>query len=152
MTESILIFGVAANAMQFIDFGSKVLSASYRLYKTGTGDKGLEANRELEVITKSLQKLIEGLESSLREDESKQALTQNELAIRELASGCKDVAEELITAVQKLKIEGKSGKWNSFRTALKALWSEDKIDSIQQRLNKLRQELVVHILVSFRYV
>jgi hypothetical protein len=150
MAESILFFGIAANVVQFVDFSSKVLSASYKLYKDEYGLNGLEETRELEVITKSLHKIIEGLESSLQQEDLKQKATQNELDLRELAKHCREIAEELLAAVGKLKVKGKPGKWNSFRAALKTLWDEDKIEAIQKRLDRFRQELVVHILVSLR--
>lgn len=52
MAESILLFSIAANVVQFVDFSSKVLSAGYKLYKDEYGLNGLEETRELEVITK----------------------------------------------------------------------------------------------------
>ena len=154
MAESILIFGIAANVVQFIDFGTKVLSAGYKAYKNESipGQVGSGEFRELEAITKMLHRLIRGLEASLqKQEESKETnATQNDRDLRDLATQCREIAEELLAAVEKLKAQIKPGKWGNFRAALRSIWGDDKTEAIQKRLDRFRQELVLHILVSFR--
>jgi hypothetical protein len=150
MAEAIAALGLAANIVQFIGFGTKVLSTGHSLYKSGSGKKFLDENQEIKIITQSLNQLVKGLTSSEASTNPSSSVSQTEINLRNLAAQCNDIASELLRAVGKLDIEGKSGRWDSFRTALKSVLAESKIEKIRQRLDKFRQEIIVHILACFR--
>ena len=80
----------------------------------------------------------------------KQEASPNDIQLQRLAEQCRDICLELLSALEKLKVSGHSGKWSSFRTALKAVWKEKKITGLQNKLSEFRQELIVRILVTFR--
>ena len=152
MAEAILAFGLASNAIQFIDFGSKILSKTYHLYHSKAGGQIEECG--LEVVTRDLQRVTESLQSSFA-DERKQSpkpLSQNEVQLQDLARRCQDSCSELVAALEELKVHGRSRRWNTFRAALKTVWSEDRIDSLQRNLDNYRQELIIHILLALRYI
>ena len=62
MAEAIVAFGIAANIVQFIDFGSKVLSTGYRISLYGE----LKENHELESITSTYARSPRGLKIPFR--------------------------------------------------------------------------------------
>ena len=145
MAEALVALGVAANVVQFIDFGGRILSEGYRLQKC----KGVSPskNEELESIALDLQKLHDELQCP--ENKTYQAPTPNDIQLQRLAEQCRDVCLELLAALEKMKTV-ESGKWRSFRVALKTVWGESRIKSLQVRLDEARQELIVRILMSFR--
>ena len=150
MAEAIVALGLAANIVQFIDFGGKVLSGGLRLYKSGRLG---EAN-DAKIITQSLQRLIEMLNQPLKPSGSANEVTklsQTEIDLRDLAAHCIDIANELLRAITKLELQGKRGKWDSLRAALKHVLADEKIEKMRQRLDNFRQEIIVHILACFRY-
>jgi hypothetical protein len=154
MAEAIAALSLAANIVQFIDFGGKVLSGGLKLYKNELGSNGLGEANDTKVITQSLQRLIEGLNQPLIQSNSTNeiaSLSQTEIDLRNLAAHCVDLANELLRAISKVELQGKGGKWDSFRAALKHVLAEGKIEKIRQRLDKFRQEIIVHILACFRY-
>jgi len=51
MAEAIAALSLAANIVQFIDFGGKVLSGGLKLYKNGLGSNGLGEANNTKVIT-----------------------------------------------------------------------------------------------------
>ena len=148
MAEAVLAFGIAANVIQFIDFSTKVLSMGYRLGKAG--HEGLQENQTTETIISDLHKVTQGLKSSLRQQEEKQRLTQSESDLQDLTEQCRDVALELLEILKKLKVQGNSRKWETFRVALKTVWEEDKIERLQKRVDGFRQQVIIRLLVSFR--
>jgi hypothetical protein len=150
MAEAIAALSLAANIVQFIDFGTKVLSNGYSLYKSGPGRNVRGENQEIKIITESLNQLVQGLASSKASTNPSSGVSQTEINLSKLAAQCSDIASELLRAVGKLDVQGKAGKWDSFRAALKSVLAESKIEKIRQRLDKFRQEIVVHILACFR--
>ena len=146
MAEALAALGVAANIVQFIDFGGKILSESYRLHKSKRGNSG--KNEELESVALDLQKLHDELQCP--DNERYQTPTPNDIQLQRLAEQCRDVCLELLAALEKMKSVDSPGKWRSFRVALETVWGESKIKSLQVRLDEARQELIVRILMSFR--
>ena len=146
MAEAVAALSIAANVVQFIDFSGKILSEGYRLHKSKRVSSS--KNEELENIALDLQKLRDELQS--QQEEKGQTLTPNDIQLQRLANQCRGVCLELLGALETLKVVDKPGKWESFRAALKTVWAESKIKSLQDRLDEARQELIVRILVSFR--
>jgi hypothetical protein len=150
MAEAVLAFGIAANIVQFVEFSSKVFSTGYRLGDSGYG--GVKTNQSVETIATDLRQVTRALEDSLQQQDCKQLLTQNELDLLNLAGKCKDVTSELFIALGRLKIQGKPGKWNTFRAALKTVLKEEEIKTLEKQIAGFRQQLIIRILMSFRYV
>ena len=146
MAEAVAALGVAANVVQFIDFSGKILSEGYKLHKSKKTSPS--KNEELENIALDLQKLRGELQS--QEAETAQVPTPNDIQLQRLAGQCRGVCQELLEALEALKVVDRPGKWESFRAALKIVWAESKIKSLQDRLDEARQELIVRILMSFR--
>ena len=89
----------------------------------------------------------------------------------ELATQYNFVAEELFTVLESLKVRVKKqvrdgssnsvwsswkkpvqAKWQNFRAVLKEAWKDDQIRALEEKLDKFRQQLVIHILVALRLV
>ena len=154
MAEAIAALSLAANIVQFIDFGGKVLSGGFKLYKNGPDGTVLGEANDTKIITQSLLRLIEDLNQPLEQSDSTNEvieLSQTEIDLRNLAAQCIDIANELLNAIIQVEFRGKGGKWDAFRAALKHVLAEGKIEKIRQRLDRFRQEIIVHILACFRY-
>ena len=144
MAEALVALGVAANIGSFIDFGCKILSEGYRLHKYRSSSK----DEELESVALDLQKLHDELQRP--EKEIYQSPTPNDIQLQRLAKKCREVCLELLAALDIMKTVDSPGKWRSFRVALKTVWGESNIKSLQARLDEARQELIVRILMSLR--
>jgi len=167
MAEALFALGVAANIVQFVDFTAKVISTGYHTGKSRYG--GLGGIELIGNVNDDLRSVVNGLEQSLKIEQREQP-TQNKEELLVLAEQCRDVATELFTVLESLKIHahakvaeevkgsrwGKSKEkwygWQNFRTALRTVWKEDKIKELENRVDAFRQQLVLRILVSFRYV
>lgn len=136
--------GLASNVVQFIDFGSKLISESHEIYKSASGSS--TGNMELELIHNDLNELTKGLKGST--GLNKQSLTADEAALRRLAASCHTVAVELLNVVKTLKIDNNSNhrKWRSFRQAIKSVWKQSDIDNLQTRLAEFRAQLTLRLV------
>ncbi len=63
---------------------------------------------------------------------------------------CQKIANDLSTAVDRLKITGKRTRWKSFRQALKSQWKKEEIEATLRRLRLAREDLIVHLLVVMK--
>lgn len=133
--EALAIIGLAGNILQFVDFSTKLISKSNELYKSAEG--ALADHHDIEATTDDLvlmnQKVMNGASSS------------SDNSLKALCESCNRVAGELLTALEKLKVKGRATKWLSIRKALRSLWSKEKLDDLERRLGRLRNELVLHI-------
>ncbi len=64
MLDPLTALSIASSIVQFVDYGSKLLSKSYELYESADGTT--IGNAELEVIAKDLQDLNEWIQCPLR--------------------------------------------------------------------------------------
>jgi hypothetical protein len=161
MAEALAAFAIAANVVQFIDFTAKIISTGYRASKSKpTG------NDWTETLTDDLLGVSAVLKAPIAKEKGHE-ITENERELVELAGKCAEVASELLSTLEALslreepvksqgnkgtRLERRKPAWRDFRTALKTVWSEDKIIALEKRVDSFRQQLVLRILVSFRYV
>lgn len=141
--------GLASNVVQFVDFGTKLISASIELYKSKDGASSV--NGELETITKDLTGICMGLTQPERRLDSTLA-SEPERALLPLAQKCKDLGEEFLGVLQVLKAKGRHKKWESVRQAIGNAWKEKEIHNYLQRLNGYRREIAIHLISILRYV
>lgn len=153
--DPVSALGVAAGVAQFINFGTKVISGSLEITKykitesTKSGTGRFSATKDLESITKDLHDVSSIIEQSSCARNLNRDLTSNELELQSLCKDCREIASDLIAALEKLKA-GKQDRWGNFRQALKCIWGEEKIKKLSQRLDGFRQQLIIKILESLR--
>jgi 6-phosphogluconate dehydrogenase len=146
--DPISALGIAAAAVQFIDFGSKLVSRSKEIYQSSSGFSAEHV--DLTETTNKMISLSQNLESTLQNSAS-QTLEFHESQLLEVCRQCLQISSELITAINKIRTQGGHRKWNSFEQAFKSIWSQGQLDKLRKRLDESRQQLIVHILVSLRY-
>ena len=144
--ESIAALNFAGNIIQFIDTGVKLFSKSRKLYKSSHGV--LSESAELEIIATSIKKSSEYL--------TKSPSPEHHLSLREgglilLAQSCNSIADELLCALEKLKIQGSERRiWQSFRTALSAVWKSEEIEDMARRLDLLSKQMTTCMVYTLR--
>ena len=140
MAEVIALFGLAANVMQFLEFGRKMVSISHRAG---------QQYQALDIIATDLERVTRDLETSIQAKSLDDA-SQSELMLQQLATQCRDVCLELLQVLNKLQVHDGRGKWKSFPKALASIWSERQINALHKKLDSFRQQLVLHLLIALR--
>ena len=124
----------------------RLFSKSRKLYKSHNGV--LSESAELEIIATSIKKLSEYLIAS-PPPEHQLSLENNGLI--SLAQSCNIIAEELLSALEKLKIRGsKSRKWQSFRVSLSVVWKSEDIEDMAKRLDLLSKQLTTCMVYTLQ--
>jgi hypothetical protein len=138
--EALTLIGLIGNIIGFVDFGSKVVTKSIELCQSGAG--ALEENVSIENAAKHLVDLS---------DKLKGTGNTGDILLSRLCASCNSTAQELIAALDKLRVEGKTTKWKSIRKALKSIWTKEKIQEIEQRISRIRDGLNLHVVTDLRY-
>ncbi|TGO61148.1 hypothetical protein BOTNAR_0133g00120 [Botryotinia narcissicola] len=151
--DPITALGVAAAVIQFIDYGTGLISKGREIYKSGE----LEANVELGEATYRLQNLIEPLRGSLNsgiQNAPPPSPADADRALKDICAKCIDLSEELsgLLGSLKLNLSVKHRRPASFQQAFRAVWNEKKIQGLKSRLGDLRSNLETHVLVDLRQV
>ena len=146
--DPLTALGLASNVVQLVDYSLKLVSRGNALYKSKDG--ALLENREMEMIADDLARLTGRLHGSLANACKISVLTADEVELKTLSEACEAVAQELLHALDNLKVKRKPQRWKSFRKALASVWDKEKIDNIVERLSKFRAQLDTHVLLSLR--
>jgi hypothetical protein len=143
---------VAAAVVQFVDYGTDLVSKGRELYKSADG--ALSGNFELEAASSRLQLLGGALQDSLLHGQQGRQgpLTERDQGLDTICNGCTDVSKDLISRLKRLKLptDCKHRKWESFKLTLKIVWSKEKMEETAAKLAKLRSELDTHVIFSLR--
>jgi hypothetical protein len=140
--DPLTIIGLVGNIVQLVDFSGKLISKSTELYQSSEG--ALAENIDTETVTNHLVLLNNKLKNA--------ATTTGDSALERLCKSCGTAADELLAALDNVKVKGKQTKWKSMRKALRSVWSKEEIKELERRLARLREELNLHVTVDLRSV
>ena len=137
--EALAAVGLAGNILQFLDFTHDTISKSRQIRTSISGT--LKEHADLKGLTADLKDLSGRLQTS-----------SVDLVLEQLCSRCREVADELLEALESLRVKGKHTCFQSLRKALKVLWGKEKLRILEERLAGFRHELNLHITVELRYL
>lgn len=138
--DPITIISLLGNVIQFVEFSNDLVSKSVQLYQSSNGTLA-----ELTDTMTATNHLL-GLNYKLKDAAAK----TDDKALKDLCISCESTADELLMALDKVRVKNKHRKWESIRKALLTVWSRDEIAELEQRLARLRDELNMHITADLR--
>jgi len=144
MLDPLTAISLASAVVQFVDFSVKLVSAGHELYEKGS----LADNDEVEQITQDLANLTEELGAD-RPAAAKQ-LSQDEIAIKKLARSCKELADDMLAVLTTLKAQKSESGLETVRKSLRNMRKKGKIQDIEKRLGKIRDELNFRLTAILR--
>lgn len=147
---------VAGTIIQFVDFGTNMLSSGKELYKSTNGS--LKVNEELELVTGDLQAVLvklranAGPENSIPPAPSPQPqaeIDEHRDGFLEICNNATLIAGELLRKLNDLKVkDGKHRGWSTLRAAIRIAWSKDEISALKERLSSLSESLTPRLLLE----
>ena len=144
MAEALIAVGIAANVVQFLDFGSKFISSCWEIYKSSRN--GIGEFSDLQTITEDFEGILKDLE---RSDHDGRCLPGEDRGFQPLVASCQGLAGQILDSLRKINSPNKLRKRDAVRETIKNLWHSE-ISSLQLRLERLRQEPIVHLLGLIR--
>ena len=152
MADPISALGVAAAALQFVDFAGKLLSDTAKIYRAHERDDPSAAQFNLPVLTTQLVRLNDELLNSTEASQDQD--------LSNLCEQCSTVARRLIEVLERLggnqnashgSGSARASVWDSFLQALRTLWKESEIRVLRETLDSFRSQISMQILLSLRY-
>ncbi|KAF4625350.1 hypothetical protein G7Y89_g12817 [Cudoniella acicularis] len=147
MLDPFSALNVATSVVQFVDFGTKLLSGAHQLRISANGQ--LYEHTLLQTITQSLLEASTSFKNRLAQDNA-HSLSPHEKDLQSLCEECTAVAGHLMAALEKLKLGKNNGKMKSMQQVLKIMWNQAEIQELKGRLDAFRQQLIVVILIALR--
>ncbi|CZR63072.1 uncharacterized protein PAC_12969 [Phialocephala subalpina] len=158
--DPLTALSLAGTVVQFVDFGTKLFSEIFQLYKMSGGT--LKANDELKLVVGNLKCVVLKLQQSsdvilgaetrpLSEDDQRQ-----EDSFRQICHEALQIAEEILERLRRLTIERTDGDGmmkragQSLSTAIRAAWSKDETRALLKRLSTFKDNLNSRLLFSIR--
>ena len=138
--EVIAAIGLVGNIIQFVDFSGKLISESIQLYRSYDGV--LAKNIDIETAAKHLGELNKRLKNS--------DTISGDGALQRLCLSCQEAANDLLVALDKVKVKKRQQKWECIRKALQSVWSKEEIKELEKRLEMFKEQLNLHIVVDLR--
>ncbi|KAF2463999.1 uncharacterized protein BDR25DRAFT_272291, partial [Lindgomyces ingoldianus] len=143
--EALVAISLTGNIVQFVHFGCSLFAKCQEVYRSTSGTTSeLE---ELQVIAKHVEELLLKIDAPLKSQQSGTGKVTSSPTLVELGNRCRSVAFDLISALDDLNERGSktSRKWRSFRMTLASIWKEDHIVRLEERLERLRDQVMFHL-------
>ena len=147
--DPITAFQVAASVITFVEFGRVLVSSTYHLYNSPTGQTA-------EII--KLSTLRNDLELAQRQIDTTIAefpATEADHDMLQLCEQCREIGAVLLSTVDSLTARGDTAinyAKRSFVVAAKGLWKAGQVASLKEQLETIRSRIILNILVSLWYV
>lgn len=146
MLDPLTALSLASSIVQFVDFGSKLLSRSIEISKSASGE--LEESRSIKDICLVLKDFCERLVVYADPSTTIGAAA----AIVDIGKKCRIQATLLIMTLSKLEKKPGQGKAWAVRLAFKGLWKKDEIESMLKYLGELRSSFILNFVLFIRLV
>lgn len=139
---------LAACVIQFLEFTCGLVARGVAIHGSLTGRT--VDHDELDRITAALSNGNEEITRSLKQAEHERQLTRNEDQLKTMATECQDITKKLLSLLDHLKLKGPRTRWKSFRQAILSVWKEREVQSLETRLDRFRQQLLMNLVESSR--
>ena len=161
--EAAAVVGVAAAALQFLDFGSRLLSTSYQVYKSPSGQSAREAS--LSTITDDLSTLLQQLRETSSTAHSEIVTSPAQRQLLKLSEECETLLDPLRPALAQLEKDGHTDftfdAWGKRKTknalktiqsTLKAVLKDSETQKTTDQLESMRRRIMSATLSALWYV
>ncbi|TVY82832.1 hypothetical protein LSUE1_G004720 [Lachnellula suecica] len=144
--DPLTALSLAGTVVQFVDFGSKVISRGAELYKSTNGQ--LAAHRELELMTTDLSNVIIRIQDTYQKGRSEPSILGTDRSTLDPKTACalQRISEEAVSVAQKIL-----DKLDALKVCVR-LWLTEKekgeLERLQKRLDKLKDAIDREILVT----
>ncbi|KAL6411992.1 hypothetical protein AUP68_04372 [Ilyonectria robusta] len=136
--------GLVAGILQVVDFSRQFVVTARKIHKSGI--EGLDSLSDHQVFAKNLQVVVDAL---LDESANSEATTGDN-SDDTLAKECASTLSDMIETLGSIHIPSKGLKRDTAVQSFKVLWNKDKINALQDRLDKYSKQLTLKLILSLR--
>lgn len=139
---------VATAVIQLVEFANGLVTKGIAIHTSASGLT--DDHNDLGTLTESLSQSSNEIRQSLNEARGHRRLTANEKDLERIATDCQVVANELREVLTGLASTGQRTKWQSFRHALRSTWNDGKVELLETRIDRFRQQMMINVLTALR--
>lgn len=111
------------------------------------------ANEEIEQTTLYTSHLVPKIQRSSNQDGRARELTGDKHSLPDICGVCLTIADEILTRLEGLKVKGDNRSIRRvLQTALRATWEVRELESLAQRLERIKSTFQLDVLVSLQPV
>lgn len=143
--DPISAISLAAAIIQFVDFGTKLLSGAHEIYYSTTGLT--QDNASLAVVTQEMKTWS----SKLRGSNPTSAKTPEEISLCRLATECEALCDEILKLVEKCHLTNSKSKLRVLGAAITATYYRKEKQHLCERLKECRSQLIAQLETMDRF-
>lgn len=140
--DPITAIGLASSILTFIDSATKIVRGTYEVYQSTSG--ATAENVHVDTIVGDLSEITANFITDIP------GRTNNEIALRDLASNCQAVSGKLQALLNTLKVSGDHTTWNSLKVKIKSMRKESEIVSMEKQLSDYRAQILTRLMAMLR--
>ena len=141
--EPLSAIGIAGSIINFVDFTSKLISGTYEIYSSSAG--ATDEHADLAKVIEDVLDVTRRLSYSTRP-----AMTDDETALLGLVSNCRELSQELVQVLKRLQTKNPKSKSESIRVALRSVCGKGKLESLENRIDKYRRQILDRTIIMMR--
>lgn len=148
--DPVSALSVAAAVVQFVDFSVRLFDKTKEI-KNDSGDSFVE-EKQIRAASCHLQEqcaILERHEQSMFQSAAPKSST-GQTCLADVLGRSSEVAQQMLSALDRLFKQASQGRFNNFRQALKIVLGKEKFDQMLSQLNELRSELMLSLLILIR--
>lgn len=141
--DPVSAIGLASSILTFVEFSSKLVRGIYDV--ASSADGATEENTHIGVVMRDLEDVTDAIEVDFK------GSSKQEKELIKLASKCAALSRDLQKTLKSVKVQRGNVPWQTIKAGWKTVTKKDKIESMEKRIAKYREELMLrlHMLLMF---
>lgn len=140
--EALASIALASNVVHFVEFLCKLFNEAREIRASSSGVSA--SNSVVQRIVTDLENLLGNIDVTIGQ------IGSTPDSFKDVVDQCRETNRDLSSALNKLKRKSTSGRWSSFRSALREVWATEEIDSFTKRLGQLELQMNLRLLLLLR--
>lgn len=137
--DPLTVISLASSLITFVDFASKIVKGTYEVYSSTTGTSA--DNAHINRIIVDLQDVAADLDTDTI-GKSKQ-----ERAMKDLASKCSKVSDDLLLLLNNIKSKGSPSTLKSLKSVYASIRKQKEITGLEKRLDDYRSQILIRLTI-----
>lgn len=148
MFDPVSAVGITAATVQFIDFTAKLMAVGHEVSVKGSSENLVQLDEVYSHLQKTSIALAQAKTSTVG---GWGKASQDGPDISRLATSCRQECDHFLSTLEKLMDKSGSKRgYQTFRQALKIVWSEKTIQALESRLERYQRELTLALVAHLR--
>lgn len=149
--EAVAAIALAGNVLQFLEAGGKLSIRAFEILRHGVPGGGRSDLDDLRQISQSFKHQLEQLRGDNNNRKSPSPLAAASPLVS-LSMACSETIEELLLKLDRIGVNNSHTRIDQLLEAFRSAWQKGDIESLEKRIGRFRDQLVILWISEMRYV